>query len=251
MNTESNNQQAKVLLAADVAGFSINALELACRMAAATRTQLQGMFVEDEDLLQLTGLPMAREIGLVTALERPIDVEQMRRAMRSLASQFEASLRREAGALQIACSFEYVRGRVRDIGLRPDASITYTIIEQGARLGSRARAERSSRRLLWIPRDAAREIPALRVLLERFGDHPVELVVVGSESEIDSIEELRQWTQQAEHRVRIECWDQARLEQQTASRQLAFDCAVISRRETPERVIPILKSLTCPVVLVA
>ncbi len=251
MNAASNNHQAKVLFAADVGGYSVNALDLACRMAAALRAPLRGLFVEDEDLLQLTGLPITREISLMTAGERPTDVAQMQRAMRSQAGQFEASLRREASALQIGCSFEYVRGRVRDIGLRPDSSITYTIIEQGGQLGSRLRTRRLPRRLLWILQDPAREIPALRVLLESSARHQIELIIVGDAAEIEAIDELEQWTQDPDYRVRVERWDPSRLEQQMASRPLAFDCAVISRREKPERVVPILKSLSCPVVLVA
>lgn len=251
MNTAPDKQPSKVLLTADVGGYSVAALDLAVRMAAATKTHLRGLFVEDEDLLQLTGLPITREISLVTARERPTSIEQMQRAMRSLANRFEASLRQEAGALKISCSFEYVRGRVRDIGMRPDASITYTIIEQVGRLGSRPRPDRSPRRLLWIPRQSHHEIPALRVLLERFADQPVELVVVGPDSEIDSIEELRRWAQDSGHRLDIQRWNSARLEQQLASTQPAFDCAVISRDESPERLTPILRSLTCPVILVA
>jgi hypothetical protein len=86
-------------------------------MAAAINSELQGLFIEDEDLLQVTGLPITREISLTTARERPTDVDQMQRAMRSVARQFEQALQREAGALQIAWSFDYVRGRARDIGL--------------------------------------------------------------------------------------------------------------------------------------
>jgi hypothetical protein len=250
MTTPERNGGRTVLIAADFSGHSNAALGLAVQMAAATRTHLQGLFVEDEDLLQLTGLPFTREISLVTAHERPTSVDQMQRALRHLASQFEQSLRREASALQITCSFESVRGRMRDIGLRSAANITYTILAQSGRLGSQARPERSPARLLWILRDSSRELRALEVLLERFRQRPVELVVVGSQPDIDAIEELRQWTQKTDRHIELQHWEPDQLKQQIAGGSLKFDAAVISRQQPAEQLTPILALLPCPVILV-
>jgi hypothetical protein len=109
MTAKQKKKRQTVLLAADVGSYSINTVSLAVQMAAAINSELQGLFIEDEDLLQVTGLPITREISLTTARERPTDVDQMQRAMRSVARQFEQALQREAGALQIAWSFDYVR----------------------------------------------------------------------------------------------------------------------------------------------
>ena len=117
MTAKQKKKRQTVLLAADVGSYSINTVSLAVQMAAAINSELQGLFIEDEDLLQVTGLPITREISLTTARERPTDVDQMQRAMRSVARQFEQALQREAGALQIAWSFDYVRGRARDTSL--------------------------------------------------------------------------------------------------------------------------------------
>ena len=251
MTAAEENGGQTVLIAADFADHSNAALGLAVQMAATTRTRLQGLFVEDEDLLQLTGLPISREISLVTARERPTSVEQMQRAMRHLANQFEQSLKREAGALQIACSFEYVRGRVRDIGLRSGTNITYTIIVQGGRLGWHARPGLSTARLLWIRRDSPLALPAIEVLLERFRHRPVELVVVDSKSAIDVVGEIRQWTQKADRHIEIKHWEPRDLEQQIRAGKLQFESAVISRQQSPEQLAQILAALPCPVILVA
>jgi hypothetical protein len=75
--------ERSVMLAADVGSYSIKTVTLAVQMAASMNVRLRGLFIEDEDLLQVTGLPITREISLTTARERPTDVEQMQRSMRA------------------------------------------------------------------------------------------------------------------------------------------------------------------------
>ena len=109
----ANNQQQTVMLAADVSSYSITTVNLAVEMAASANTRLRCLFIEDEDLLQITGLPCTREITLTSARERPTSIDQMQRPLRSVAQQFRKTLQHEAEALQIAWSFDTVRGRVR------------------------------------------------------------------------------------------------------------------------------------------
>jgi hypothetical protein len=74
-----------VAVAFDTSARGQAALEAAVRLAAATRAQLQGLFVEDEDLLRLAGLPFAREIDCLSASLRQLHAATMERALRTAA----------------------------------------------------------------------------------------------------------------------------------------------------------------------
>jgi len=95
MNSGAENSGQTVVIAADVAGFSLVTALFAVQIALSMNTRLQGLFVEDEDLLRVIRLPISREVSLTTARARPTDAGQMQSALRSLAAQFEKSLKRE------------------------------------------------------------------------------------------------------------------------------------------------------------
>ena len=98
----SDSEQQTVMLAADVSSYSVTTVNLAVEIAASVQTSLLGLFIEDEDLLQITGLPCTREITLTTARERPTSIDQMQRSLHSVAQQFKKTLQLEAQASQIA-----------------------------------------------------------------------------------------------------------------------------------------------------
>jgi hypothetical protein len=51
----SNDKQQAVMLAVDVSNYSVTTVNLAVEMAASVQTGLLGLFIEDEDLLQVAG----------------------------------------------------------------------------------------------------------------------------------------------------------------------------------------------------
>ena len=239
-----------VAIAADVAGYSLATLVLAVQMAASMKTRLQGYFVEDEDLLRVSRLPISREIGLATARERPTDAERMQRALRSLANRFEESLKREASALQVHCSFEFVRGRVRDIGLGPGAGISCTIIDSGVARARRGPARKLACRILWIPGGSDDESDAMSILLEKFRERRVELVVVDADAQRGPSHNIEQTRTGADREIVTRRWTVEHLLERLGE-GVEFECAIVSRGQTADHLAQILKSLTCPVILVA
>mgnify|MGYP001557679182 CR=1 FL=1 len=106
-----------VMLAVDVSNYSVTTVNLAVDMAASVQTGLLGLFIEDEDLLQVSGLPCTREITLTTTRERPTSTDQMQRSLRSVAQQFKQTLQREGLAWNIAWHFDWLRGLWLECGL--------------------------------------------------------------------------------------------------------------------------------------
>ena len=78
-------------------------------------------------------------------------------------------LKQEAGALQIGWSFDYVRGRVRDLGLKHGADVTYMILGQPVSHRLRSRPDRAPRRILLIANASQHQKRALQVVLDRVG----------------------------------------------------------------------------------
>ncbi len=251
MKTDGKRNQHTVVLAADAGSYSITTVNLAVQMAASMKTRLRGLFIEDEDLLQVTGLPFTREISLVTARERPTDVERMQLSMRSVARQFEQTLKREAAASRIACSFDYVRGRFRDIGLKTDQNATYTILGQPVSHGVRPRSETVPRRILVIANRSRNKRRALEVLLNRYRHHRIEVTLVDVEPGSKLVADLEQLTRGDGAEISLIELSGERLPELLSNWGSGFDCAIVSRHEKPDELAKILKSLNCPVILVA
>jgi hypothetical protein len=243
--------ERSVMLTADVGSYSIMTVTLAVQMAASMNARLRGLFIEDEDLLQVTGLPITREISLTTARERPTDVDQMQRSMRAVARQFEDTLKREARALHVGWSFDCVRGRVRDISLEHGGDVTYMILGQPVSHRLQSRSERAPRRLLLIANDSQHQQQALEVVLDRFSHENVELTLVDAKTGDSLPAEIEQLKTDKRNQLRVNRMPRDQLFDRLARLGSGFDCAIISRHESPEAMARILKSLSCPIILVA
>ena len=57
-------QIERVVVMLDAASENRSAIDIAVRLAVRTRTPLHGLFVEDQDLLRLAGLPFARQVTI-------------------------------------------------------------------------------------------------------------------------------------------------------------------------------------------
>jgi nucleotide-binding universal stress UspA family protein len=99
----------RVVVPLDAASENRIAINTAARLAARTGAPLHGVFVEDEELLQLAGLPFARQITLGAGAEAltPADVELHQKAA---AERARRELEAAAGRHRVGCSFEIVRG---------------------------------------------------------------------------------------------------------------------------------------------
>jgi hypothetical protein len=86
------------------------ALGAALELAAALEARLRGVFVEDNDLLQLAALPFAHEVAFPGSARRAIDPESMARALRARAQAAQEALAHRLSGRAIEWTFEVVRG---------------------------------------------------------------------------------------------------------------------------------------------
>lgn len=111
MNQPPSSVRAKrILVALDTSTRGVAALEAAVQLATSISAELQGLFVEDEDLMRLARLPFAREIDVTSALTRPLQVADMERELRSVAIKTQQLFTDALQQLNLAWNFRVVRG---------------------------------------------------------------------------------------------------------------------------------------------
>ena len=114
----------RVLVALDSATMSARALETAARLAALLGAQLEGLFVEDADLVRLGGLPFAREIDAVTGVWRALAADEVERSLRLEGARLERLMAQAAERARVPWSFATARGRLLVEAVARDAELT-------------------------------------------------------------------------------------------------------------------------------
>ena len=166
----------RILVALDASTHSLAALEAAAVLAASLEAELQGLFVEDINLLRLAGLPFAREVHYPAAGDRPLERARMERQLRALAEQARQALVAVAGRRRVQWSFRVVRGQV---------STEIMTAAQETDLLALGKASRSLTRRVPLgstARAAAMGAPGAVLLLQHGGGvrQPVQVIYDGS-----------------------------------------------------------------------
>lgn len=103
----------RVVVALDASAPSREAARAAAGLARRLGAErVSGLFVEDENLHRLAGLPLARELRLPEGSERGLDLETLETELRAAASRARQALEFAAGVERVAWSFEVRRGQV-------------------------------------------------------------------------------------------------------------------------------------------
>lgn len=143
----------RILVALDASTHSLAALEAAAGLAATLEAELLGLFVEDENLLHLAGLPFAQEVRAPSATSREMSSDRMEQDLRLQAAQARRALQAAAERVHARWSFRTVRGQVTPAVLA--AALEADLVAMGrtsqsasrrSRLGSTARAATSGTR---------------------------------------------------------------------------------------------------------
>lgn len=249
MAKKARKERGRVILAADAGSYSVTSVDLAVAMAASAGSLLQGLFVEDEDLLRISGLPCAREITLTTATKRSTSSEQMQRSMHLVASEFQQTLQRQAQALQVAWRFDTARGRVRDIGLQSTSDATYTILAHSLPHRLQSMQPQVSRRILLLGDTSAELKRVLKMLIARYDRDRIELIRVRS----DTAERpaYPRWLSRYGNRITQLELSLDELLARLGRPGMDFDFAILSDGNRSEDKALLVEALRCPIILIA
>ncbi len=101
---------SRVLIATESSSDAGFAVEAGIGLAAATGSRLEGVFVEDANLLRLAQLPFTVETSALTGAKRAFATEEVERALRVEAARLESLIARLAADARVAWSFRVLRG---------------------------------------------------------------------------------------------------------------------------------------------
>jgi nucleotide-binding universal stress UspA family protein len=102
----------RIVVGLDASASSLDALSAAAALARRFGSDLRALFVEDQDLLRLAGLPFAQETRSPAGPFDRIVRAELEGQLRALAARARQALERVAAQVEVACSFEVVRGAV-------------------------------------------------------------------------------------------------------------------------------------------
>jgi nucleotide-binding universal stress UspA family protein len=81
--TDSSTISMRILVALDTSRQCRCTLEIAASLATRKKAELMALFIEDVNLVHLAGLPFAREVDRMSAIERQFDAPVMSRGLRT------------------------------------------------------------------------------------------------------------------------------------------------------------------------
>jgi nucleotide-binding universal stress UspA family protein len=101
-----------ILVALDASPHSVAALRAAAELAALMEAELEGLFIEDINLLRLCGLPFGQEIGSYSGVARRLDNAGVERQLRALADTIHTVMARITAPSAVPWRFSVRRGPV-------------------------------------------------------------------------------------------------------------------------------------------
>jgi nucleotide-binding universal stress UspA family protein len=102
----------RILVPLDASENSLTALDTAAELAAVLNAELEGLFVEDINVLQLCDFPFAREVSFLGPSFRRIDRAETERQLRIQAQRLQKTLSTVAERFQVPWRFRVTRGGV-------------------------------------------------------------------------------------------------------------------------------------------
>ncbi len=123
----------RILVAFDTSAHGRAALQTAVRLALNTSAELQGLFVEDEDLVRLASLPFACEVDFASAASRELQLVSMERALRAAAEETQNAFSNALRQLNLQWKFRIVRGTVTRASLAAAADVEVLVLGQQGR----------------------------------------------------------------------------------------------------------------------
>ncbi|MCB9159497.1 MAG: universal stress protein [Caldilineaceae bacterium] len=102
----------RILVALDASPHSLAALQAAAQLATLMQAELEGLYVEDINLLRLGRYSFVREVGSYSASLRPLDTRAIEREFQIQAARIRRAMAQTAVSANVRWSFHTTRGAV-------------------------------------------------------------------------------------------------------------------------------------------
>jgi nucleotide-binding universal stress UspA family protein len=190
----------RIVVALDASPQSVAALKAAAELATLMQAELEGLFVEDINLLYLCGLPFGHEVGSYTAKLRRLDDVAMERQLRVLASTIQQVMQRVAAQTPVRWSFRVRRGPVVEELLAAAQSAALLSVGRAGRLRHRGIGSTAQSLVSQAQRP-------LLLLGEGSGlEYPLTVVYTGTEAAQRALELALRLVRREPSRLRVVVW---------------------------------------------
>lgn len=158
----------RILVAVDASPPSLAALRAAAELASRLQAEMEGLFVEDIDLVRLARLEVASHVSLLSGNRERLDVESLEAQLRGLGEQARRALSEASARSRVSARFRVARGPVvREVVAASDEADLLVIgwasrpLWPRHRLGrtAQAAAEGTQRSVLLLPEGARLDGP--------------------------------------------------------------------------------------------
>ncbi len=243
MNQKTTTERSeRILVALDASPHSEAALRAAVELAALMEVEVEGLFIEDINLVYLSGFPFGHEIGSYTAALRRLDNRSLERQLHGLATAIRRNMERIAAPVHVQWSFEVRRGVV---------GAELLAAAQSAAMISLGRASRRRRKTLgstaqYIVSQTSRPV----LILDEDGElkYPLTVLYTGSAAADRSLQLALPLVRRNKRELRVLVWagdgERFSTEQlQTKVQQMLADQNVEFQVETVGQATDLLKTI--------
>ena len=245
----------RVLVAVDPCRQNLEALHRALTLAERLRAEFTALFVEDENLLHLAGLPFTQEVHRASAVSRRLDTRQLARTLRIQAENLRRTVVRNAEERKIQASVQVVRGQLANAALA--ATLATDVLFLNVHNASKSSAKPARCKPVWVMFDASvASVRALRLAGELCDPDNRDLTVLLPAANPQQTAELRhqaaQILGQNSDQTHYISLDQAEATQLIEMIQRQGCSLLVLHRDSPLMTTAqyLLEHIQCPIVLI-
>lgn len=206
MNAQAVPDVRRLMLALDAGRCCTDDVALAVEVAAIIGAEIEGLFVEDSDLMDLARLPFAREVGGRSGQDRPMERASMEMLMRRRVERTVGEMERAGRQRNLSVSHKTARGKVVQQALLQARGRDVLVLNPRAPLPGMSARRTAGPVMVWCEEpDEARS--SLEIASELARRLRAELLVGASaarySTERDVRAELSEWLERIPGRVRV------------------------------------------------
>lgn len=225
----------------------MTALEAAGEVAALLQASLQGLFVENAELLRLAQLPFIHEVSVSSALLRRVDTLQLERDLRAQAIRARQLIAAQAQRRRIEWSFHIERGALSTALVSRDESDVVILCRSQLSFHAPARAKHGDTVLtLYDGSDSARR--ALQTAAQLADRNTPLLVALPARDAVLHAEATQLLTASGTTAHYLHLSEISPAQLIAAGRR--YHCRLMVIGGNIEQLMPLLQQATCPVALV-
>lgn len=121
----------RILVALDSSTSAPAGLDVAVDLASRLRAELQGLYVEDDNLFRIAALPFPTQVSLTTGGKQPLEAADLEQQMARLADAARHRMAQAAERGRVPWSFRTVRGRIAHEVAIAAKTVDLVIVEGG------------------------------------------------------------------------------------------------------------------------